>query len=124
MPGTLTITTLSDGTNSTSTTNCIQGSAKAWVNFNGTGAVSTFQTIRSNYNVSSVFKNATGDYTINFASSLSDATYAFVGSTGTTGTVVAKESTVAPTTSALRIRTSIPSVGFNDPDYVCVSIYR
>lgn len=72
MAGTLTIGTLSDGTNSTSATNAILGSAKAWVNFNG---VST-ATVRASYNVSSVTRNATGDYTVNFTSALADANYA------------------------------------------------
>jgi hypothetical protein len=47
--------------------------AKAWVNFNGTTSPGT---IRSSYNVSSVTKNGTGDYTINFTSALADANYA------------------------------------------------
>jgi len=51
-------------------------SAKAWVNFNGTTSPGT---IRANYNVSSVTKNATGDYTISFTSALADANYALSG---------------------------------------------
>ena len=39
-----------DGTESTDVTNVINGSAKAWVNFNGTGAVA----IRRGFNVSSI----------------------------------------------------------------------
>jgi hypothetical protein len=74
MAGTLTISTLSDGTNSTSSTNCIQGSAKAWVNFNGTGTVA----IRASYNVSSITDNGTGDYTINFTNALPSANYSGV----------------------------------------------
>ena len=74
MAGTLTISTLSDGTNSTSATNCIRGSAKAWVNFNGNGGV-----IAASYNVSSITINATSDFTINFSSALADANYAVVG---------------------------------------------
>jgi hypothetical protein len=46
--------------------------AKAWVNFNGTTSPGT---IRSSYNVSSVTKNATGDYTVNFATAMADANY-------------------------------------------------
>jgi hypothetical protein len=72
MAGTLTLSTLSDGTNSTSATNCILGSAKAWVNFDGTGTV----TVRASYNVSSITDNGTGDYTINFTNALPDANYA------------------------------------------------
>ena len=70
MAGTLTISTLSDGTNSTSSTNCIKGSSQAWVRYNGTA-----QTITSSYNVSSVTYNSTGDYTVNFTTALADANY-------------------------------------------------
>lgn len=46
--------------------------AKAWVNFNGTGTVA----IRSSGNVSSISDNGTGDYTVNFTTALADANYA------------------------------------------------
>lgn len=49
--------------------------AKAWVNFNGTGTPS----IRSSYNVSSVTKNGTGDFTVNYATALADANYSLSG---------------------------------------------
>ena len=68
---TLTVQTISNGTVSTSSANVIQGSAKAWVNFNGTGTVA----IRASYNVSSITDNGTGDYTINFTNALVDANY-------------------------------------------------
>jgi hypothetical protein len=71
MPGTLVITTLSDGTNSTSSTNCIQGSAKAWVSFNGSSA-----SIYAAYNVSSITRTGTGQYTVNYTNALPDANYA------------------------------------------------
>lgn len=45
--------------------------ARAWVNFNGTGAVA----IRASGNVSSITDNGTGDYTVNFATAMSDANY-------------------------------------------------
>ena len=48
--------------------------AKAWVNFNGV----TTATIRASYNVSSVTRNGTGDYTVNFSSALADANYSAV----------------------------------------------
>jgi hypothetical protein len=54
------------------TTNASQ-LAKAWVNFDGT--TSSPSTIRSSYNVTSVTKNGTGDYTINFTNALADANY-------------------------------------------------
>ena len=70
MAGTLTISTLSDGTNSTSATNCIKGSARAWCNYNGSTS-----TLVSSYNVSSVTKNGTGDYTINYTNAMPNANY-------------------------------------------------
>lgn len=52
---------------------------KAWVNFDGTNAFSpnpSTSAIRSSYNVSSITKNGTGDYTITFTTAMSDANYA------------------------------------------------
>jgi hypothetical protein len=60
---------------------------KAWVNFNGTTSPGT---IRSSYNVSSVTKNGTGDYTVNFTSALSDANYSVCG----TGNIVVGGSSI------------------------------
>lgn len=71
---TLVAQTISNGTVSTSTANCIQGSAKAWVNFNGVTSTS----ILASYNVSSVTRNSTGDYTVNFTNALTDANYGIV----------------------------------------------
>jgi hypothetical protein len=47
---------------------------RAWVNFNGQSANPI--TPRASFNVSSVSKNATGDYTINFTNAMPDANYA------------------------------------------------
>ncbi len=47
----------------------------AAVNFDGTGTVSTNQTIRSQLNVTSVFKNATGDYTVTFTTPIANNNY-------------------------------------------------
>jgi len=49
---------------------------KAWVNFDGTTSPGT---IRSSYNVSSITKNGTGDYTVNFpVGAMADANYSGV----------------------------------------------
>jgi hypothetical protein len=55
---------------------------RAWVNFNGTGSVGTNQTIRGSGNVSTVYKNGTGDFTINFTISMPDANYSATYITG------------------------------------------
>lgn len=75
---TLRLTTISNQTGSSSVPSetVINGSAKAWVNFNGTGTVA----IRASFNVSSITDNGTGDYTVNFTNALPDANYSICGS--------------------------------------------
>jgi hypothetical protein len=125
MAGTLTISTLSDGTNSTSATNCIQGSAKAWVNFDGTGTVA----IRASYNVSSITDNGTGDYTINFTNAFADANYSVSGMTQhdtEMGTMIYGAYNGSPTTmttTALRIATAQGNARY-DCTTICVAIFR
>lgn len=70
---TVTTANLSDGTNSTSSTNCIRGGAKAWANFNGTNG-----SIRASYNVSSVTRSAVGIYVLTFTSAMADVNYSFL----------------------------------------------
>ena len=83
--GAVTLTTITDGTYTVTPAALSNGIVKAWVNFDGSGSVSTNQTIRSSYNVSSVYKNSTGNYTINFTNALTDTNYAVVGSTAFSG---------------------------------------
>jgi len=51
-------------------------SARAWVNFKGTGTV----VIRDSGNVSSITDNSTGNYRVNFTTAMSDANYAVADS--------------------------------------------
>jgi hypothetical protein len=50
---------------------------RAWVNFNGTGTVA----IRASGNVSSITDNNTGDYRVNFTTSMPDLNYSTTCST-------------------------------------------
>ena len=71
---TLTVQTISNGSVSTSSTNVIQGSGRAWVNWSGiTGS------IRASYNVSSITRSSAGVYSINFTNAFSDTNYCTVG---------------------------------------------
>jgi hypothetical protein len=45
---------------------------RAWVNFDGS---QSSPAIRASGNVSSITKNGTGDYTVNFTTAMSDANY-------------------------------------------------
>ena len=98
--------------------------AKAWVNFNGTGTVA----IRGSYNISSITDNGTGDYTLNYSTSLGDENYAVTGCTGnvynSAGTVFTStwvaSLTTALTSSATRVigvyRTGTSNVNWDGAD--------
>jgi hypothetical protein len=121
---TLVAQTLSNGTVSTSTANCIQGSARAWVNFNGTGTVA----IRGSYNVSSITDNGTGDYTVNFTNAFPNTNYSIVGTAGALAQgnnpyVVMENSSTARTTSACRIYVFWITNGQVDPSTVNISVF-
>lgn len=100
--------------------------AKAWVNFDGT--LSGTITPRANYNVTSVTKNSTGDYTINFTNAMTNSSYVGVCSGGDPGGTYAGNNilitapwTSAPSVSSYRVLASIPGTGFPDVKYVnCV----
>ncbi len=78
---TLKVATIQDtsGNNSSTPAGIASGTAKAWVNFNGTGTVA----IIDSYNVASITDNGTGDYTINFTNAMTDADYCVSGGVST-----------------------------------------
>tara|TARA_B100000424_G_scaffold227628_1_gene188419 strand:+ start:252 stop:653 length:402 start_codon:yes stop_codon:yes gene_type:complete len=63
------------GGNASTTDNIQQGIAKAWVNFDGTVDSSSTNPINDSFNVSGVTDNATGIYTITFATNMSNVNY-------------------------------------------------
>ena len=127
MAGTIVADTIQDGAgNSTSMDNAIYGSAKAWVNFDGT--VATPSTIRASYNVSSVTRNGTGDFTINFTNALADANYAATGSVSnnaSSGSMIMAPLgfSYPPTTTTYRFNTSNSASNINSP-YTCLAFFR
>jgi len=101
-------------------------SARAWVNFNGTGTVA----INASGNVSSVTDNAVGKYTINFATAMSDANYsigAWARNPTTTEwniTVGSFNSISAPSASALPIWCRDHGTTATDGSIVAVQVFR
>jgi hypothetical protein len=99
-------------------------SARAWVNFNGTGTVA----IRASGNVSS----STGDYTVNFTTAMPDVNYTAVCSTsgngGNNSVVVlpftSGTSQITPTTTQLRLATVQAVTAIIDSPYIQVSVFR
>jgi len=108
----------------------INGSAKAWVNFNGTGTVA----IRSAFNVTSITDNGTGDYTINLTNALEDANYSAVvqqtAATSANGGYSAYiHGTIAggatlKTTTQLRIQTYSSVTSLSDYAEVNAAVFR
>jgi hypothetical protein len=122
---TLALSTISNlaGTASTSSDNVINGCAKAWVNFNGTGTVA----IRASYNVSSITDNGTGDYTVNFTNAFADTNYVISGTAMNSlasANLFFSPATTAPSTTALRLITLSTGFAFQDSLYVSVAVFR
>jgi hypothetical protein len=100
-------------------------SARAWVNFNGVGAVS----IRGAGNVSSITDNGVGNYSVNFSTAMPDGNYAAVGIVSAYSTrwdahlVVPANSGVLPTTYC-QVLTSYGGFDSVDLSYVSLVIHR
>jgi len=113
-------------------TNCtnVANTAKAWVNFNGLSGASPV--IRGSFNVSSVTRTATGQYTIAFTSTLADVNYAVTGNASTEAggraikvCVFTTNTTVtAPTTSSFVINLTTDSNVSFDAEYVTLAVFR
>ena len=100
-------------------------SARAWVNFNGSGAVA----IRESGNVSSITDNGVGDYTINLTTAMPDANYGINLSVGvltaSAGGAGVFTNTFVPTSSALRVfSVGNASDALADAQYFYASIFR
>lgn len=116
---TLRVTNISNagGTKTVPADTVVDGTAKAWVNFNGTGTVA----IRASFNVSSITDGGTGVYTVNFTSAMTDANY---GCTGTTSADTRVVSVSTLTTSGAGIRTTNSSASLEDQTTINVAIFR
>ena len=99
---------------------------RAWVNFDGR---ITSGNIRASGNVSSVTRNSTARYTVNFSTAMPNSNYIIVGSvkSGTgSGFAVSSRSADLKTVSSYRLRTpSIAAGNFNvNPDEIYVAAFR
>ena len=99
---------------------------RAWVNFDGTTSPGT---IRASGNVSSVTKNNTGRYTVNFSTAMPDANFsAVVGgylNTGDGGG--ASQPSIrrqAFTTTSVGVRNSTATGSFEDGELASVQVFR
>jgi hypothetical protein len=84
MASILRVNTLTDASsgNSTAMSTVNQGTAKVWINFNGTGTIAA----RDSFNVASLTDEGVGAYQTNLTTSLDNTNYAVTGSAGGSGT--------------------------------------
>ena len=68
---TLNVSNITDGTDTVETGYVLNGSAKAWVNFNGQGTIAT----RDSLNIASLTDQGTGIYDVNYTSNMSSSNY-------------------------------------------------
>lgn len=96
--------------------------AKAWCNWVGTGSGAV--TVKASQNISSITRNGTGDYTLNFTTAMSNANYALAGmspqyTSAATLNLYATDnagSGMVKTTSAVRVKNSFGSGTYNVAD--------
>ena len=106
----------------------IDGLARAWVNFNGTGTVA----IRASFNVSSITDNGTGDYTVNFTTAMPDANYSVSATAGFNGAGYGRIAEFPTNTTTPQTINSIRGVTYTangattltDVSVISVSIFR
>ena len=97
---------------------------RAWVNFNGTGAVA----IRASGNVQSITDNGTGDYTVVFTAAMPDVNYAISGScfSASAGAeqILSPSGTASYLAGSVRFTTRGGGGSVNDSVLVLVAVFR
>jgi hypothetical protein len=95
-------------------------SAKAWVNFNGTTSPGT---IRSSFNVSSVTKLQTGDYTVNFTTAVGSTDYSVTSNAATSQNNFGATAAYLFSSAGTTIRTYGLSGANADFSYISVQVF-
>jgi hypothetical protein len=96
MAGTIAADTLTHSTAGSIATNyVVEGSAKAWINFDGTGTIAS----RDSLNVSSLSDGGTGIYSTVFTNAMNNDDYAMSGASGgNEGRMISPKGTYTTTT--------------------------
>lgn len=108
---TLSVSNITDGTDTVGTSYVLNGSAKVWVNFNGTGTVA----IRDSLNVTSITDGGTGVYSYNITNALGNTNVSCQGTCHAVGAAwMFSPQTFADTTSQVRFYVVTSSGGSGD----------
>lgn len=99
----------------------LSGSARAWVNFNGTGTVA----IRDSFNVTSITDSATGTYLVNFTTAMANTNYCVTASNGAVSGVGTGEMHADTfLVGSFKLRTNNSSGGAaTDFDPICAAVH-
>ena len=116
MASELRVNTLKDasGNNSVAMTYVAEGSAKAWVHFDGSGTVG----IDDSFNIGSLTDNGTGNYTTAFSNNMNSANYSITTACNLNGTQADIAGSTARTSSQTTIDCLHDSGSGNDMDDV------
>lgn len=109
-----------DGLETVPVSTVVNGTAKAWVNFNGTGTVA----INRAFNVTSITDNGVGDYQTNFTNALPDTSYAVVANASRVG--VTSEGIASPfvlNTTSCRVSVNDNASANTDMDIISVAVF-
>lgn len=121
MAGTLVANTINTDTGLFSTQNAYSGIAKAWVVYNGSTS-----TLINSFNVSSVTKVGTGDYTVNFTTAMPNANYSITSNSQfLAGNILltGPKTSTAPTTTTCEFYVANPSQTLVDSSLFTASIF-
>jgi len=118
---TLKVATIQDtsGNNSSTPAGIASGTAKAWVNFNGTGTPA----IRDSFNVSSLTDQGQGDHQVNFTNAIGNANYCAQVSCGDPSDMDRFVIVHEVNTSYLRMRTFANSNALRDLEVNCATVF-
>ena len=122
MAGKIVADTLEHSTAGSIATNyVVEGSLKAWINFDGsaTGAVGDYD--RDSFNCSVLTDHGSGSFTLGFTNNFGNANYAGAGMAGSNGTSFGKVRSLginhdAPTSSSFRVHSQQTDTGSNTND--------
>jgi hypothetical protein len=105
----------------------VNGTAKAWVNFNGTSTVA----IRRAFNVASITDHGLGQYSCNFTNTLVDGDYSVQITVGRSPNVAGTyppfgymaDDQAVPTTSSFRLLVKGETSSLQDQDRVFIAVF-
>ena len=127
MASELRVNTLKDasGNNSVATSTVAEGSAKGWVNFNGTATFNgSDDEIRDSFNITSTVDQGSGDYDFGYTTNMSNENYAVAGianGSGASNAMVNLDGAI--TSSAVVLRTLNTADNRQDSDHVLVVVH-